>query len=265
MLYAGYVNSKVVERLPSLLESAKINPNRKIQYDFGSFGEPTNPFTFKELETLSLPKNIFIIVPINQFFGRNQFSQSIRMIKDNYTMIFTNIESDEPLKFLVMHQGKVFSQHFTHEDTLFHKLAMSQLPRINPWYEALVEVLDNNRKTAYQYLLMLNGGRKGDEIIKPNQKFKQDIERLFDTIDATVHGKNQLLQKLVYVLQFTKYGDTSLLKETYGDDALFKAETVAGQWKKSFNLLIDETDIAVVYEAELLDIDIIDRLYTEQN
>ena len=265
MFYAGYISSKVVERLPSLLESAKINPNRKIQYDFGSFGEPDNPFTFKELETLNLNRNVFIIVPLNQFFGRNQLKQSFRMIKNNYTMIFTNIEKDEPLQYVVFHQGKVFSQYFTHENRLLQILSLSQLPPVNPWYEALVEVLDNNRKTAYQYLLMLNGGRQGDKVIKPNEKFKQDIERLFNTIDATVQGKNQLLQKLVYVLQFTKYGDTSLLKETFGDDALFKAETVAGQWKKTFNLLIDETDIAVIYEAELLDIEIIDRLNVEQS
>lgn len=264
MLYAGYVNGKVVERLPSLLEKAKINPDRKIQYDFGSFSEPDNPFTFKELETLSLNRNIFIIVPINQFFGRNQLSQSIRMIKDNYTMIFTNIENDEPLKFVVFHQGEVFSQQYTHEDTLFHRLSMSQLPPVNPWYEALVEVI-GNRQTAYQYLLMLNGGRKGEEVVKPNTKFRQDIERLFDTIDARVYGRDQLLQKLVYVLQFTKYGDSSQLKETFGDDAMYKAETVIGQWKKSFNLLMDEKDIAVIYEAELLDIDIIDRLNVENN
>ena len=264
MLYAGYVNGKVVERLPSLLEKAKINPDRKIQYDFGSFGEPNNPFTFRELETLNLNRNVFIIVPINQFFGRKQLRQSFKMIKDNYTMIFTNIESDENLKFVVFHQGKVFSQHFSHEDRLLQILSLSQLPQVNPWYEALVEVLDN-RTTAYQYLLMINGGRKGDLVVEPNEKFKQDIERLFDTIDAKVYGRDKILQKLVYVLQFTKYGDTSQLKETFGDDALYKAENVVNQWKKSFNLLMDEKDIAIIYEAELLDIDIIDRLHTEQS
>lgn len=257
MIYAGYMNEEVAEMLPQILAKAKINPDRKVQYDYSSF--ETDAFITNEdrvrisrFELLDriVSTKIFIIVPINQYFGRHQYIHALKMLKQNYTMIFITEEQD----FLVMHNNQVFSKSKNLPDILF-KIENSNLRYVNPYTQALTEVLDGNWKLANKYVAML----------KTNTKFKTDIEMLFNTIDATVAGKELMIQKLIYVLQFTKYQDSYMLKETFGDDALYKAETVMSNWKQKFNVHMDPNDIAIVYEAELIDIEIIDRMVVQQD
>ena len=283
MLYLGYVDNKVVERLPSLLELAKINPNKEIKYDFGSFdGMRLDNF----LDYEALPKDLFIIFPINQFFRKKAFVKALELIRLNRTVIFCNVDytpedtnthqsNEEPKEvtlayllekarkkettphvheFLVIHNGNVHTKQYKPESNTYFKLESSTYPRVDPWYESIVE-LTNNRKLALKFI----------KDLKDNHKFRSDIEMLFETLDATIIGKNQLIQKLMYVLQFTKYADTYMLKETYGDDALYKAQTVIGMWKNTFNLEMDAESIAIVYEPEYLDLEIIDRLNFEDN
>ena len=259
MIYAGYVNDEVVARLPLLLKSARINPDRKLQFDYQSFdkndyidhGVDRVRISSFELLDRVVSTDIFVVVPINQYFGRHAYMHAIKMIKSNYTMIFID-ESYE--QYLVMHQGNVFTKNYKND--IFFKLEQSVLPYVNPWKDALTEVLSGDWKLANKYMDML----------KNNTRFKNDIDMLFSTIDATVIPKNEMIQKLIYVLQFTKYSDESMLKETFGDDAMYKAEIVTKTWHKLFGIYLNPESIAVVYEAELMDIEIIDRMHfhTEQ-
>jgi len=231
MFYAGYLDDKVVERLPFILKRAKFKP-REIKADF------SDPVIERENFHNQLQNNIIIVYPINQYFQKKAFRQAFNLINKGFTVLFIDFESENE-SFISFHKREIHSHsfHSIKDRKIFRLFLYNQKIPTNMWYETLVEI--TNKELAYKYSKLLK-----------KEKFKETVDRLFDSIDATVTGKHQYYQKLIYLLLFKKNPDPAMLKEQFGDDKKFKAETIASQWKLVLDVNLNSTELYQEFEYE---------------
>lgn len=242
MFYAGYVDERVVERLPLLLKSAKVR-DRKITQDLGSF-----PGVINNQNWHFMTRTEFIVFPINQYFQKTAFRQARELINNGRNIIFWEIHEDEITgelidSFLVYSKREIHSSKFDHQSSrIFTKLVASvRTTNLSIWETTLKEI---TKSKFTNYL----------ELITKNKRFQDTIDSLFETIDATVDPylktKEQRIQKLTYVLLFSQNPTTEDLRQTFGDDAEFKAEIVVDKWKKVFKLELDYHSLFIPLDIE---------------